>query len=85
MRTTVDLPPPLLRQARKRADATGTTLSVFVAEAVRAFLASAREPEARFKVVTFGTRGAKFPTDREIQDAVDADDDASLNLPPRKG
>ena len=83
MRTTVDLPDSLLRLARRRAGTAGTTLSGLVTEALRALLSSAREPEAPYKVPTFGTRGGRFPTEPEIRDVLDAEDGEGLNLRKR--
>ena len=80
MRTTVDLPDSLLRLARRRASTAGTTLSGLVTEALRAFLTSVREPEAPYEVLTFGTPGARFPTEAEMRDALDAEDADSLDL-----
>src|SRR5687768_15298504 len=51
MRARIDLPTPLLQQARKRAVESGTTLSVLVTDALRRFLSSATEPVVRYEVV----------------------------------
>jgi hypothetical protein len=82
MRTTVDLPEALLRLARRRAGAARTTLSEIVVEALQAFLASpgAREPEAPYQVLTFGSPGARFPSEAQIQEALEADEAESLRL-----
>jgi len=82
MRTTVDLPDSLLKQARRRADSAGTTLSSIVTEALRGFLSSAREPEARYEVKTFGRPGGRFPSDAEIRDALDDEDARAMRLTP---
>jgi hypothetical protein len=52
MRTTVDLPDELLRQARQRAAAEGTTLTALLAEGLRLRLAgrSARTTSRRLPV-----------------------------------
>jgi hypothetical protein len=81
MRTTVDLPDSLLRLARRRAGTAGSTLSGIVTEALRSFLTSSvREPEEPYELLTFGARGAKFPTESEIRGALDAEELGSLNL-----
>jgi Bacterial antitoxin of type II TA system, VapB len=83
MRTTVDLPDSLLRSARRRASVAGTTLSGVVIEALRAFLTSTRETEEPYEVLTYGSPGAKFPTDVEMREVLDTEDAAALDL--RKG
>jgi hypothetical protein len=84
VRTTIDLPDSLLRLARRRASTAGTTLSGLVTEALQAFLTtSVRESEAPYEVLTFGTPGARFPTEAEVRDALDAEDADSLNLPKK--
>ena len=72
MRTTVNLPDPLLEQARRRAAETGRTLTTFIADAVRESLA--RRPQARnrppVRLTTFRGSG--------LQPGVDLDDSAAL-------
>jgi hypothetical protein len=72
MRTTVNLPDPLLVQARRRAAETGRTLTAFIADAVREAVARRREarkhPPARLS--TFRGSG--------LQPGVDLDDSAAL-------
>jgi hypothetical protein len=45
MRTTVDLPEPLLRNAKRRAAERGVSLSVVVGDALRGHLAARRTPQ----------------------------------------
>lgn len=72
MRTTINLPDPLLAQARRRAAATGRTLTAFVADAVRESLAR-RKPEKSASPVRLTTfRGSG------LQPGVDLDDSAAL-------
>jgi hypothetical protein len=72
MRTTINLPDPLLLQARRRAAETGRTLTTFIADAVRECLARRREgqhqPPAR--LTTFGGSG--------LLPGVDLDDSTAL-------
>jgi hypothetical protein len=82
MRTTVDLPDALLRLARRRAGAARTTLSEIVVEALQAFLTSpgAREPETPYRVLTFGSPSARFPSEAELHEVLEDDDAESLRL-----
>ena len=72
MRTTVNLPDPLLAQARRRAAETGRTLTSFIADAVRESLARRREGknEPPVRLTTFRGSG--------LQPGVDLDDSAVL-------
>jgi hypothetical protein len=72
MRTTVNLPDPLLVQARRRAAETGRTLTTFIADAVRESLARRREGpnQPPVRLTTFGRSG--------LQPGVDLDDSAAL-------
>jgi Bacterial antitoxin of type II TA system, VapB len=82
MRTTIDLEQPLLRRARQRAAASGTTLSRLVQEALRSYLqAQARKPTPNFELITCGTVGGRCPTPIEIQNALHDDDAAALRMP----
>jgi len=82
MRTTIDLEESLLRRARQRATAIGTTLSRLVQEALRAYLRprprAARSP---FELITCGTVGGRCPTPGEMQEAVHDEDTAALHIP----
>ena len=63
MRTTIDLDPDLLQDARRRAADRGTTLSAVVADALRAdLLRRPTEPPRRpFATVTFDGEGGTQP------------------------
>lgn len=72
MRTTVNLPDPLLVQARRRAAETGRTLTAFIADAVRESLARRRvgQNQPPVRLTTFRGPG--------LQPGVDLDDSAAL-------
>jgi hypothetical protein len=72
MRTTVNLPDPLIVQARRRASETGRTLTAFIADAVRESLARRREGpnQPPVRLTTFRGSG--------LQPGVDLDDSAAL-------
>jgi len=72
MRTTVNLPDPLLAQARRRAAETGRTLTAFVADAVREALARRRQVQDQPPVRLTTFRGSG------LQPGVDLDDSAAL-------
>ena len=72
MRTTVNLPDPLLAQARRRAAETGRTLTTFIADAVRECLARRREGQNQPPVRLTTFRGSG------LQPGVDLDDSAAL-------
>ena len=61
MRTTITLDDALLAQLKKRAAASGTTVSRLIEQAVRLFLRTSPAPKKpiRFELVTFG-RGGRF-------------------------
>ena len=61
MRTTITLDDAVLAKLKKRATATGTSVSRLIEQAVRLFIrtpTSSKRPE-RFELVTFG-RGGRF-------------------------
>lgn len=79
MRTTVTLDDSLLRAAKQRANERGTTLSVVVADALRADLArrEAMASAERFETITYG-HGAALPgvdinDNRALRDLLDED------------
>lgn len=72
MRTTVNLPEPLLVQARRRAAETGRTLTAFIADAVRESLARRRQAHGQPAVRLTTFRGSG------LQPGVDLDDSAGL-------
>jgi hypothetical protein len=70
MRTTINLPDPLLAQARRRAAQTGRTLTAFIADAVRESLARRHQDRPPVRLTTFRGSG--------LQPGVDLDDSAAL-------
>ena len=71
MRTTIDLPDDLLREAKQRAAREGRTLSEVVSDAVRgSFTRLDKTRGGPVKLTTFGGRG--------VQPGVDLDDSAAL-------
>ncbi len=72
MRTTVNLPDPLLAQARRQAAETGRTLTAFIADAVREALSRRRKGESQPPVRLTTFRGSG------LQPGVDLDDSAAL-------
>ena len=77
MRTTVDLPEPLLRNARRRATQRGVTLSAVVEDALRGHLAQRQAPHPRsFRLLTVGGRLMQPDLDLDRTSAVLAEDDA---------
>jgi len=78
MRTTVNIPEPLLHNARKRAAARGVTLSEVVEDALRIDLAQDRiEPEGRFRLHTVRGRLVQPDLDLDRTSAMlTADDEA---------
>ena len=71
MRTTIRLPDPLLREAKREATKCGMTLTAIIEESLRARLArTAAGPRTRVRLTTTG-RGGLLP-------GVDLDDTASL-------
>ena len=71
MRTTVDLPPDLLTEAKERAAREGRSLSEVVSDAVRNSFA---------RVTSTGRRAVRLPTfaGAGVQPGVDLDDSAAL-------
>ena len=61
MRTTITLDDALLAQLKKRAAASGTTVSRLIEQAIRPFVRTPPPPrkQSRFELVTFG-RGGRF-------------------------
>jgi predicted transcriptional regulator len=88
MRTTVDLPAPLLARAKELAAARRSTLSEVVAEALAAYEEARRHPskDPPFELIVRGRKGARFPTPEEMAAAIDDEDAAALRIPgsPRR-
>ena len=72
MRTTINLPDPLLALARRRAAETGRSLTAFVADAVREALARRARAREQPPVHLTTFRGSG------LQPGVDLDDSAAL-------
>jgi hypothetical protein len=72
MRTTVDLPDELLRQARKRAAEEGTTLTALLAEGLRLRLSGAPAGRRRQRKLPISTVGGG------LQPWIDPSSNASL-------
>jgi hypothetical protein len=89
VRTTVNLPDPLIVQARRRASETGRTLTAFVADAVRETVARRREGpnQPPVRLTTSGGSGLQPGVDlddsaaaQHLMDETDAADVAALAL-----
>lgn len=79
MRTTVNIPEPLLHNARKRASERGVTLSVVVEDALRMNLAQDRiEPEDRFQSHTVRGRLVQPDLDLDRTSAMLTADDETV-------
>lgn len=82
MRTTIDLPEPVLARAKRLAAERETTLSAVVTEALSLHLQSKRRPlDQPFKLVVCGKPGDPFPTAADI-DAIEGEDEQrALRIP----
>ena len=62
MRTTINLPDELIRQAKKAALEADTTLTEIIANALRETLARRKRkpPKMKFKMITYG-KGGTYP------------------------
>ena len=88
MRTTVELPPELMRQAKARAAAQGESLKTLLTRAVAAELGKSKnlkEARARVHLPLFGSTQGKLiaVTGEDIARAL-AEDDAAGRRRPRK-
>jgi hypothetical protein len=88
MRTTVELPLELMRQAKARAAAQGESLKTLLTRAVAAELGKSRgirEAAAHVRLPLFGTRRKKtfVVTGEDIARALAADDAVAGNRPKR--
>ena len=87
MRTTVELPPELMRQAKARAAAQGESLKTLLTRAVAAELGKSRglRESAHVRLPLFGTRTNKpvVVTGEDIARALAADDAVGGNRPKR--
>lgn len=76
MRTTINLPEGLLVQAKKEAADSGTTLTDFIADAIRRALAHARQKPVRVPVSL--PKFTPAPGKEGLLPGVDLDDSAGL-------
>jgi hypothetical protein len=75
MRTTIDLPAPILARAKRLAAERETTLSAVVTEALSLHLQGRRRPvDGPFELVVCGKPGDPFPTAAEI-DAIEEEEE----------
>jgi hypothetical protein len=87
MRTTIDLPLPLLAKAKRLSAERGTTLSALVGDALSAYLGTSRRTKDKpFELIVRGRAGARFPTPPELASVSDEEDAAALRVPgiPRR-
>lgn len=85
MRTTVDLPEPLLHNAKRRAAERGVTLSAIIEDALRSHLASKRAAAAPpFQLFTVRGRLVRPDLDLDRTSALLAEDDAASFIPEKK-
>ncbi|HYL34326.1 MAG TPA: hypothetical protein VEV17_00280 [Bryobacteraceae bacterium] len=76
MRTTIDLPEPLIHNAKRQASERGVTLSALVEDALRSHLAARRKrPDAPFRLYTVGGRLVRPDLDLDRTSALLALDD----------
>jgi hypothetical protein len=82
MRTTIDLPAPVLARAKRLAAERETTLSAVVTEALSLHLQGRRRSgDEPFELVVCGTPGDPFPTAAEI-DAIEGEEEKlALRIP----
>jgi hypothetical protein len=85
MRTTIDLPEPLLKNAKRRATERGVTLSMIVEDALRNHFAS--KPPATmppFRLYTVRGKLVRPDLDLDRTSALLVEDDASSYIPEKK-
>ena len=81
----MDLPEPLLRNARRRATQRGVTLSAVVEDALRGHLSQRQTPHPHpFHLLTVGGRLMQPDLDLDRTSAVLAEDDAREFSAPRR-
>ena len=82
MRTTISISESVLREARRRAAADGTTVSAVIEAALRAALApKARRRPRAFKLVTFGGGGTQPGVDLDRTSMLLEGDDIRRHRP----
>lgn len=85
MRTTVDLPGPLLNNAKRRAAERGVTLSAIIEDALRSHLASKRAASAPpFQLFTVKGRLVRPELDLDRTSALLVEDDAARFISEKK-
>ncbi len=89
MRTTIDVPEPILRSAKRRAAERRVTLSAVVTDALRADLAGKKSaPAAPFELITFKGRLVQPDLDLNRTSEIFMEDDTAafkaLRLKRRK-
>jgi hypothetical protein len=82
MRTTIDLPAPVLARAKRLAAERDTTLSAVVTEALSLHLQGRRRPvDKPFELIVCGRPGDPFPSAADI-DAIEAEEEQlALRIP----
>jgi hypothetical protein len=82
MRTTIDLPGPVLARAKRLAAERQTTLSAVVTEALSLHLQGRRRPtEEPFELIVCGKPGDPFPTLGQLEALEEEDDRLALRIP----
>jgi hypothetical protein len=82
MRTTIDLPAPILARAKRLASERETTLSAVVTEALSLHLQGKRRPvDQPFELVVCGRPGDPFPTAAEINALEEEEERLALRVP----
>lgn len=82
MRTTIDLPAPVLARAKRLAAERETTLSAVVTEALSLHLQGKRRPvDQPFELVVCGNGGDPFPTAADIDTVESEDERRALRIP----
>lgn len=81
MRTTIDLPAPVLARAKRVAAERETTLSAVVTEALSLHLHARRRPtEEPFELIVCGTPSDPFPTLGQLEALEEEDDRLALRI-----
>lgn len=75
MRTTLVLDDRLVREAKRRAADTGTTLSEVVNDALREALRPSSEPVPPFRMITYGDPDERFDLTPERIEEIQLQDD----------
>jgi hypothetical protein len=82
MRTTIDLPAPVLARAKRLAAERDTTLSGVVTEALSRYLQSKQRPvDEPFELIVCGKPGDPFPTASDIDAIESAEERLALRIP----